>query len=55
MLFIVKNQHGFCKRRSCLTNLWELSEKVRKHVDLLDIIYLDFQKIFEKKLLTKDF
>ena len=46
----MENQHGFCKGKSCLTNLLEFFEKVSRHVDvgeLLDIIYLDFQKEFD--------
>lgn len=38
-----KNQHGFCKGKSHLTNLFEFFERVRKG-DLVDIIYLDFLK-----------
>ena len=46
--FLVKHrllnssQHGFLKARSCLTNMW---------IDVgspVDIIYLDFQKAFDK-------
>ncbi|CAM5145241.1 unnamed protein product [Eretmochelys imbricata] len=43
-----KSQHGFCKARSCLTNLLE---GVNKHVDKgdpVDIVYLNFQKAFDK-------
>ncbi|CAM5148917.1 unnamed protein product [Eretmochelys imbricata] len=46
-----KRQHGFCKGRSCLTNLLEFFEGVDKHVDKgdpVDIVYLDFQKAFDK-------
>ncbi|CAM4644795.1 unnamed protein product [Lepidochelys kempii] len=49
--FLLKNQHGFCKGRSCLTNLLEFFEGVNKHVDKgdpVDIVYLDFQKAFDK-------
>ncbi|CAM4478491.1 unnamed protein product [Lepidochelys kempii] len=46
-----KSQHGFCKGRSCLTNLLEFFEEVNKHVnkgDPVDILYLNFQKAFDK-------
>ncbi|CAM5086896.1 unnamed protein product [Natator depressus] len=45
-----KSQHGFCKGRSCLTNLLEFFEGDTKHVDKgdsLDTVYLDFQKAFD--------
>uniref|UniRef100_K7F032 Reverse transcriptase domain-containing protein n=1 Tax=Pelodiscus sinensis TaxID=13735 RepID=K7F032_PELSI len=45
-----KSQHGFCKGKSCLTNLLEFFEGV-KHADKgdpVDIVYLDFQKAFDK-------
>uniref|UniRef100_K7F0Y4 Reverse transcriptase domain-containing protein n=1 Tax=Pelodiscus sinensis TaxID=13735 RepID=K7F0Y4_PELSI len=46
-----KSQHGFCKGKSCLTNLLEFFEGVNKHADKgdpVDIVYLDFQKAFDK-------
>ena len=46
-----KSQHGFLQARSCLTNLLEFLEDVTKIVDEgdpVDIIYLDFQKAFDK-------
>ncbi|CAM4425189.1 unnamed protein product [Lepidochelys kempii] len=46
-----KSQHGFCKGRSCLTNLLEFFEGVNKHADKgdpVEIVYLDFQKAFDK-------
>ncbi|CAM4534756.1 unnamed protein product [Lepidochelys kempii] len=46
-----KNQHGFCKGRSCLTNLLEIFDGVSRHVDKgdpVDIVYLFFQKAFDK-------
>ncbi|CAM4607019.1 unnamed protein product [Lepidochelys olivacea] len=48
---LCKSQHGFCKGRSCLTNLLEFFEGVNKHVDKgdpVDIVYLYFQKAFHK-------
>ena len=46
-----KSQHAFCKGKSCLTNLLEFFGGVNKHVDEgdpVDIVYLDFQKAFDK-------
>ena len=46
-----KNQHGFRKGKSCLTDLLEFFESVNKHVergDLVDLVYFDFQKAFDK-------
>ena len=57
MAFLVKNklintsQHGFLKARSCLTNLLCFFEEITKLVDdgsPVDVIYLDFQKSFDK-------
>ena len=51
MDFLVKHklinpsQHGFLKARSCLTNLLCFFEEITKWVD---VIYLDFQKAFDK-------
>jgi ribonucleases P/MRP protein subunit RPP40 len=48
---IYNSQHGFRKNRSCLTNLLEFMETVASRLDRgepLDIIYLDFQKAFDK-------
>ena len=45
------SQHGFIKGRSCLTNMLSLLNFVCHHVDngeQVDIIYLDFQKAFDK-------
>ena len=45
------SQHGFMKGRSCLTNLLEFTEIISKWVDErspVDVIYLDFQKAFDK-------
>ena len=56
-LFIENNnilkdsQHGFCKGRSCLTNMLTFFEEATKSFDVsraYDIVYLDFQKAFDK-------
>ena len=55
--FLVKHkllnssQHGFLKTRSCLTNMLCFWEEITKWIDVgspVDIIYLDFQKAFDK-------
>ena len=55
--FLVKHklintyQHGFLKSRSCLTNLLCFFEEITKWVDdgsPVDVVYLDFQKAFDK-------
>ena len=57
MDFLIKHklinpsQHGFLKARSCLTNLLCFFEELTKWVDEgspVDVIYLDFQKAFDK-------
>ncbi|CAM5114404.1 unnamed protein product [Natator depressus] len=55
-----KNEHSFCKEKSCPTNLLQFSEGINKHMDKSDpvnIIYLDLQKAFDKvphqRLLSK--
>ena len=48
---IKESQHGFLKRKSCLTNLLEFLEFVTNYIDQgypIDVIYLDFQKAFDK-------
>ena len=48
---INRSQHGFLKARSCLTNLLCFFEEITKWVDEgspVDVIYLDFQKAFDK-------
>ena len=45
------SQRGFLKARSCLTNVFFLVEEINKWIDEgspVDIIYLDFQKGFDK-------
>ena len=55
--FLVKHkllnssQHGFLKARSCLTNMLCFLEEITKWIDVgspVDIIYVDFQKAFDK-------
>ena len=44
-------QHGFLKARSCLTNVLCVLEEITKWIDegsSVDIIYLDFLKVFDK-------
>jgi ribonuclease P/MRP protein subunit RPP40 len=46
-----ETQHGFRKGKSCLTNLLEFIEDVTNIVDKggeADVLYLDFQKAFDK-------
>ena len=48
---ILDSQHGFRKGRSCQTNLLEFLEYVTENIDngeLIDIVYLDFSKAFDK-------
>ena len=54
------HQHGFCKSRSCMTNLLEALEEITDMVDeglAVDQVFLDFRKAFDKvshsKLLYK--
>ena len=45
------SQHGFLKARSCLTNQLCFFEEITKWVDdgsPVDVVYLDFQKAFDK-------
>ena len=45
------SQHGFLKAKSCLTNWLCFLEEITKWVDdgtPVDVIYLDFQKAFDK-------
>ena len=57
MEFLVKrklintSQHGFLKARPCLTNILCFLEEITKWVDdgsPVDVVYLDFQKAFDK-------
>ena len=48
---INSSQHRFLKARTCLTNLLCIFEEITKCVDdgsPVDVIYLDFQKAFDK-------
>ena len=48
---ITSSQHGFLKARPCLTNILCFFEEITKWVDdgsPVDIVYLDFQKAFDK-------
>jgi len=48
---IKSSQHGFVRNRSCLTNLLVFMEEVTNYIDRgypIDVIYLDFQKAFDK-------
>ena len=48
---IRESQHGFRSGKSCLTNLLEFMEKVAEYIDRgdpVDVIFLDFQKAFDK-------
>ena len=48
---IKSSQHGFVSNRSCLTNLLVFMEEVTNYIDRgypVDVIYLDFQKAFDK-------
>ena len=46
-----ESQQGFISKRSCLTNLLQFIETVTDYVDQgypVDVILLDFQKVFDK-------
>ena len=48
---IYPSQHGFLKARSCLTIFFMFFEEITKWVDdgsPVDVIYLNFQKAFDK-------
>ena len=45
------SQHGFCQKRSCLTNILEFMEDVTSSLNrhkYVDVVFLDFQKAFDK-------
>ena len=49
--FFSPEQHGFIKGKSCNTQLLEILEDLTEALDAgkdVDIIYLDFQKAFDK-------
>ena len=55
-----EHQHGFCNKRSCMTNLLEALDEITELVDegmCVDEVFLDFRKAFDKvshmKLLHK--
>eukprot|EP00061_Rhincodon_typus_P011547 g36638.t1 len=46
-----QSKHGFIKGRSCLKNILEFFEEVMSKLDQgepMDVIYLDFEKAFDK-------
>ena len=48
---INESQHGFRHEKSCLTNLLEYLEYAVNEIDTadpVDVIYLEFQKAFDK-------
>ncbi|KAF7243722.1 Histone deacetylase 4 [Varanus komodoensis] len=48
---LVATQHGFCKNRSCQTNLVEFYDKVSRWLDggvAVDVVCQDFSKAFDK-------
>ena len=50
-ILINPSQHGFLKARSCLTIFFMFFEEITKRVEEgspVDVIYLDFQKAFNK-------
>jgi len=48
-VLIKGSQHGFIKRKLCLTNLLVLMEEITNYSGYpVDVIYLDFQKAFDK-------
>ena len=52
---LLLSQHGFMKNKSCVTNLLEYPEALRKLVDEghnIDIVYCDFAKVPVRRLLV---
>ena len=50
-VLINDTQHGFVRNKSCLTNLLVFMEEITNYLDSgfpVDVIYLDFQKAFDK-------
>ena len=50
-LWLTRILHGFLKARSCLTNILCFFKEITKWVDegsSVDVVYLDFQKAFDK-------
>ena len=50
-LLLNKSKHGFISKRSCLMNLLVFCDDVTGILDegdVVDIVYLDFQKAFDK-------
>lgn len=46
---LIRNcQYYFVKGRPCLTNLFEFFEELTKCIDVVDVIYMDFNKAFDK-------
>jgi len=48
---ITASQHGFIRHKSCLTNLLEYLQNATNILDSgdpVDVVYLDFQKAFDK-------
>ena len=49
--FLSPHQHGFRKKRSCLTQLLDHVDNILKTLnsgDEVDVIYLDYAKAFDK-------
>ena len=45
---IHKSQHRFIRNKSCTMNLLEFLETITDVVQLVDVVYLDFAKAFDK-------